>query len=568
MPTVPTDSTAPSPPRRRFTYFDGNFDYPPAPTSAVRTPRTGRLDTGSEAEATGHTEAQTAVAFSEENQMPPPRTATTRSRFPPSYAAESDGQDREEPVDDLPALQPPGDVQPRNMTRFSRYLHRSRARLQAERSADVDMDAADLLDTLSDMPLPPGGRRRSLWDVGPSSSGAGRRSPWDEPHVPSRTAKRRRLEHGTHQVSPWDGFRYGYRGQVVPGRLKMEIVSCDGGEYQKSTPYGLYPIQNVLKNDKSVYCSERSSCNLLLKHIGEAPFSLEKVVIRAPDRGFTAPVQEGLVFVAMSSDDILSGTSSYEIEYSSPSPAPSESQSSSRPSTGEQLLSLTEAMADPYILEQSQARNGDDAPTDRTRERGRVEDHPHHLVDFGDSGDDVDEDSYNGIAAVSAPTPPPFTITTESEEESDENEETTEANVMADRLRRETRWRLESDDEEEDHHPPRRFAWTPGDYGFRRGHWRRERECEQPIRARQRLTPSRIEPKEPPSNDKPLITPHAKFFIAKHKSKITIKFHPAVSGRFVLLKFWSPTHDGNIDIESVQFYGYSGPRFFPAVQMR
>src|SRR5690242_2934344 len=40
------------------------------------------------------------------------------------------------------------------------------------------------------------------------------------------------------------------------------------------------------------------------------------------------------------------------------------------------------------------------------------------------------------------------------------------------------------------------------------------------------------------------------------------------SGRNVLLKLWSPkdSEDGNIDIESVQFYGYSGPRFFQATE--
>lgn len=38
------------------------------------------------------------------------------------------------------------------------------------------------------------------------------------------------------------------------------------------------------------------------------------------------------------------------------------------------------------------------------------------------------------------------------------------------------------------------------------------------------------------------------------------------SGKYILLKLWSPTHDGNIDIESVQFYGYGGQRFFPATQ--
>jgi hypothetical protein len=39
------------------------------------------------------------------------------------------------------------------------------------------------------------------------------------------------------------------------------------------------------------------------------------------------------------------------------------------------------------------------------------------------------------------------------------------------------------------------------------------------------------------------------------------------SGRNILLKLWSPMHDGNIDIESVQFHGFSGPRFFPATQL-
>jgi hypothetical protein len=105
-----------------------------------------------------------------------------------------------------------------------------------------------------------------------------------------RQPKRRKLEHDVSYPPPYSGFKYGYKGQVVPGRLKMDIVSCDGGEYEKrSSEYGLYPIHNVLRNDKTVYCSEKSRCNLLLKHIGEMPFTLEKVVIRAPDRGFTAP---------------------------------------------------------------------------------------------------------------------------------------------------------------------------------------------------------------------------------------------------------------------------------------
>lgn len=67
-----------------------------------------------------------------------------------------------------------------------------------------------------------------------------------------------------------------------------------------------------------------------------------------------------------------------------------------------------------------------------------------------------------------------------------------------------------------------------------------------------------------------LMVPHARFFIERDKSKCTIRFDPPVSGRFILLKMWSPHHNpaGNIDIQSVVAKGFAGPRFFPAIQMR
>jgi hypothetical protein len=111
----------------------------------------------------------------------------------------------------------------------------------------------------------------------------------DEPPESVRQPKRRKLDHQPKAASEYDYYKYGYDGQAVPTRLKMEIVSCDGGEYEMSDSERLYKVQNVLNNDKSVYCSQSSSCNLLLKHIPEAPFCLEKIVIRAPNRGFTAP---------------------------------------------------------------------------------------------------------------------------------------------------------------------------------------------------------------------------------------------------------------------------------------
>lgn len=67
-----------------------------------------------------------------------------------------------------------------------------------------------------------------------------------------------------------------------------------------------------------------------------------------------------------------------------------------------------------------------------------------------------------------------------------------------------------------------------------------------------------------------LMAPRAQFFIEQGKSKCTIRFDPPVSGRYVLLKMWSPKHrpGGNIDIQSVTVKGFAGPRFFPAVKLR
>jgi hypothetical protein len=143
--------------------------------------------------------------------------------------------------------------------------------------------AADSLDSLSDIPI------SNPFAVPLPHAVTRLRSPTVEISNDRRQTKRRKLEHSAPLKSEYDGFRYGYKGQVVSGRLKMDIVSCDGGEYCEKDNPALYKVQNVLKNDKSVYCSESSRCNLLLKHIVDAPFTLERIVIRAPNRGFTAP---------------------------------------------------------------------------------------------------------------------------------------------------------------------------------------------------------------------------------------------------------------------------------------
>lgn len=251
----------------------------------------------------------------------------------------------------------------------------------------------------------------------------------------------------------------------------------------------------------------------------------------------------------MSSGDLLSKTSGYKIEYGSPSPL---RMSPTPSSLGDHQLSLREAIEDPYIWEHSRQgmqeameeqierlrlrsrRLQVESSVRSSRERGREE--RRNLLNeddiFAENCEDPGDDSYATAAGVSAPTPPPFTITTESDEESEEHEELPSAAIMADRLRRESRWRGESDDEEDDmfRAPPLRRSYaldSPENYNEHRWRLGLERHID-PIRATRRRTPSRFEAREGQSEPDGLIAPHAKFFIAKHKNKITIKFHPAV----------------------------------------
>ena len=111
-----------------------------------------------------------------------------------------------------------------------------------------------------------------------------------EAEMNRRRAKRQRIDDENSSSGHLKGFSYGYRGQVLSGPLKMEIFSCDGGLHVEAARHGReYWPENVLRNDKSVYCTDNNKCNLILRHMGETTFCLKKLVIKAPERGFTAP---------------------------------------------------------------------------------------------------------------------------------------------------------------------------------------------------------------------------------------------------------------------------------------
>lgn len=275
MPRPPSSPSPPPPLIPLPTGTFGSFDYPPATTSPPPRPwGNGSYESIQQFLARREQERAATGTESEDASAPSPRRSRTEARRQ-LRARLNERDPLQSSRNTAPASRP-------RATPSERYLRRSEA-LRNERSNWYRDSTSDLMATLLPQPN----------DIGHTYRHNRHHSPAEDMEGSQRRTKRRKLEHDVDHPPPYSGFKYGYKGQVVPGRLKMEIVSCDGGEYRYekhgNSAYGGYPIQNVLRNDKSVYCSERPRCNLLLKHIGEMPFTLEKVVIRAPDRGFTAP---------------------------------------------------------------------------------------------------------------------------------------------------------------------------------------------------------------------------------------------------------------------------------------
>ncbi|KAL8997465.1 MAG: hypothetical protein Q9169_003245 [Polycauliona sp. 2 TL-2023] len=393
-------------------------------------------------------------------------------------------------------------------------------------------------------------------------------------------AKRRKL-HGGLRISSF-GPSYGYRGQVVPGRLRMELVFCDGGQHQSREEK--YSPENVLRNDLSVYCTQTSQCNLVLRHQGGAPFCLQKLVIKAPVNGFTAPMQEGMVFVTMENEDLVRRASRYVLrEPASPSPPLS-------PRSPDLLIDRY-----PALDSTPQSSQDHDRPPSRRRtDDGSSRVIPPPISSFGTSSSPhgisnrswrIDERlrSTNPPNAESIPSPGLVdTLSTNSSEPldshmnvnidcenlSDDDEESSSEATLADRLYRD---RLPSSRDESDEVD----SPTLAQYLYRSG----ERRLSVPNNSRRhgrRATPRSLELRPPCAIEgvghetqvTDVLLPHAVIFIEKFKSMVSIKFDPPVSGKYLLLKLFSPSKNQNIDIQSIIAYGFAGPRFFPAIELR
>lgn len=114
----------------------------------------------------------------------------------------------------------------------------------------------------------------------------GSREPSSDNQTDRRRAKRVKLDSDDKREGI-RGFSYGHYGQVVPGPLEMEIVSCDGGPYG-TNGRNSWP-ENILLDDNSVYSAKSNRCNIILRHQGQTPFCLKKLVIKAPRAGLSGP---------------------------------------------------------------------------------------------------------------------------------------------------------------------------------------------------------------------------------------------------------------------------------------
>lgn len=269
-------------------------------------------------------------------------------------------------------------------------------------------------------------------------------------------------------------------------------------------------------------------------------------------------VQEGLIFVAMSAEELLSGTSTYRLQHRTHSPSASPSPERRRYVQNAERISLREAIDDPDVWQHSRRRLEDDVEarierlrlrTRRLNQESRARAHMDQQRSSEppiESDEEIDFDcDYTASAGISAPTPPPFNVTTTSEEEEESsNDDYPNVETMADRIQREGRWRPGSDDEDEDVAPRRgtgaRFrqlletAQFADDYEMRSRRinlgprYRNLLDNTEPIRASRLARPSHIDAGADELGRGNVLAPHARFFIKKNKNKITIKFEPAM----------------------------------------
>ncbi|KAK3113684.1 hypothetical protein LTR53_008773 [Teratosphaeriaceae sp. CCFEE 6253] len=443
-----------------------------------------------------------------------------------------------------------------------------------------------------------------------------------------RRVKRRRLDaEGEGLSSVVKPIKYGHFGQVEPGRLRLDIISCDGGEHVDPRHPGLY-------------------------------LGVKNLHIVGPEHGFTAPVAAGLVYVAMSLNDLQKYIEPPWARRGAPShrenllPLPTNYRITRRESQflddlrqSPERITLSDALRDEQVnaaLHTAHHRARDYARVEdrlRSAAAATAEDWSSFYSDEVESSRRASEEALqqqhcdiNGLPPHSSSDDPDIVISPDGEHVtpvtvlSDEDvgpESPTSQEVLDFRLqrlrlqgRRYERSQLDmaarySQGSGRDRYPGTdRYSGIgesssgPGSQGLRfmagasaaeareaelSAWYRQGREdgtpawgprlvggmaVEGPQRSRGAAEAATSYAAEDERAGKraqegeardPNVT-LARFEIRQGKHKVAIRFQPAVSGRFMLLKLWAGAGRGNVDVQSVVAKGYGGARFFPAVQ--
>ncbi|KAM0473474.1 hypothetical protein ACHAPX_008221 [Trichoderma viride] len=384
----------------------------------------------------------------------------------------------------------------------------------------------------------------------------------------NRRNKRRKLDSDRMGSGGPKAFRYGRYGQVDPGQLRMEIVSCDGGMFSNHSSYA---AENILKDDNSVYCTKGNRCNIILQHQGGTVFTLQELIIKAPcATNFSHPVREGMIFITMDQDETLNRTAQYQIQYGQTA--------RDRTRTGDANNALVLEQEPRHIIS---IQHHDDGTTSTRARRSYV-----YRTDDDEGRPEMPEEFSREMAG--------FRVTTECSDEEDDDEDGYDGARLhrtPNRIGSLPFENLESDaddiilpfsprDPSDDpllHHSRRHNI-------IHRPRGRdddRDRDHDQDHDLINAPSASLSEAMDAHANatqeairavglSGSLLSPHARFYIEKKKSKCTIKFEPPVSARYILLKMWSSSHDptSNIDVQSVIAQGFAGPRYFPSVELR
>ncbi|KAI5364876.1 hypothetical protein Slin15195_G044140 [Septoria linicola] len=431
------------------------------------------------------------------------------------------------------------------------------------------------------------------------SPGSDGRAAWNEDSLGRRRPKRRKLDIEP-SLPPKQPIKYGRYGQVEPGKLKFEIISCDGGEHRDPRhPQTYLGSDNLLRHDKSVYCSDRPSSSIVLRHADDTPFCLEKLHVCGPESGFTAPVREGLVFVAMTLNDLH--------KYMDPpqharmngvhTPPYRRRRAPYRGNSSSERITLADALRDPEVSAAYDERESSYA--DRA-------DAAHDLAGESYQNDDYQFDGHDGELHCEVPSSAEvdesyvyleqsLPVTFSSDDEVGP-EEISSQDVIDFRNHRERHMQRRRNYDGWDSDRARWTGLSREDRANASWNLRRldammarttmagspqhdgadENEAGYEQGPRPGFGPAYYQQK--PEDERPAGTEYyddglndpnvtrARFHIKDEKYKVAIKFDPPVSGRFILLKLWA--HGSNVDVQSVVAKGYGGSRFFPALELR